>query len=466
MLDVVLIVSSETASDRTKRQNTERWKRHLVKPLESLLHSFVELHPEDAARSIESLDADEAGRLFRTLPEPIAARLAERLNPNVVAPIFERLEPDHALRLLGALAPRPASAIVHHLVDDVREMMLQQLPTETAKQLRELFAYPAETAGAMMEPRVVSFPIDLTVEQATAAIRKARRDALHYLYVTKRDGSLAGVLNMRDLLLGEPDAKIEPMVHRNVLTISETMPSDEVVALMRDRKFLALPVVDLDGHLLGVVKHNEALETGQLEAFEDLQKMVGVGGDERALSPVSTVVKRRLPWLIVNLVTAFMAASVVAIFEDTIAKIAALAVLLPIVSGQGGNSGAQSLAIVMRGLALREIFSGTRRRVVIKEVTAGLFNGIAVAAVTAGAVYCWKWNVGLALVIFLAMIVNMVAAALAGAVIPMVLKALGRDPAQSASIFLTTVTDIVGFASFLGFAVLFMDMLIPLMAAN
>lgn len=437
-----------------------------MKPLESLLHSFVELHPEDAARSIESLNADEAGRLFQTLPEPVAIRLAERLNPHVVAPIFERLEPDHALRLLSELAPRPASAIVHHLEDSVRETMLLQLPENTAKQLRELFAYPAETAGAMMEPRVVSFPIDLTVEQATAAIRKARRDALHYLYVTKRDGSLAGVLNMRDLLLGEPEAKIEPMVHRNVLTIPDTMPSDEVVVLMRDRKFLALPVVDLDGRLIGVVKHNEALETGQLEAFEDLQKMVGVGGDERALSPVSTVVKRRLPWLIVNLVTAFMAASVVAVFEDTIAKIAALAVLLPIVSGQGGNSGAQSLAIVMRGLALREILSGTRKQVVIKEVTAGLFNGIAVAVVTAFAVYCWKWNVGLALVILLAMIVNMVAASLAGAVIPMLLKALGRDPAQSASIFLTTVTDIVGFASFLGFAVLFMEMLQPLAVAT
>lgn len=436
-----------------------------MKPLESLLHSFVELHPEDAARAFESLDTGEAVRLIGTLPEDVAGRLAERLAPSVAAPVIERLEPDHALRLLSELAPRPASAIVHHLHDDMREQMLQKLPPETARQLRELHAYPAETAGAMMEPRVVSFPIDLTVEQAISAIRKARRDALHYLYVTKRDGSLAGVINMRDLLLAEPQTKIEPLVRREVLSIPETMPSEEVVALMRGRRFLALPVVDIDGRLLGVVKHNEALETGQMEAFEDLQKMVGVGGDERALSPVATVVKRRLPWLIVNLVTAFMAAAVVGVFEETIAKVAALAVLLPIVSGQGGNSGAQSLAIVMRGLALREILSGTRRRVVIKEVTAGLVNGIAVAAVTGLAIYCWKWNIGLAMVIFLAMIVNMVAASLAGAVIPMVLKALGRDPAQSASIFLTTVTDIVGFASFLGLAVLFMELLKPLSAS-
>lgn len=433
-----------------------------MEPLESLLHLFVELHPEDAARAFESLPTDEAVRLVRTLPVDVAGRLAERLVPSVAAPVLEQLEPEHALRVLSELAPRPASAIVHHLSNDVREQMLEQLPPATARQLRELYAYPAETAGAMMEPRVVAFPIDLTVEQATSAIRKARRDALHYLYVTKRDGSLAGVINMRDLLLAEPQAKIEPLVRREVLTIPETMPGKEVVALMRSRRFLALPVVGLDGQLLGVVKHNEALETGQLEAFEDLQKMVGVGSDERALSPVSTVVKRRLPWLIVNLLTAFMAAAVVGFFEETIAKIAALAVLLPIVSGQGGNSGAQSLAIVMRGLALREILSGTRKRVIIKEVTAGLLNGIAVAAVTALAIYCWKWNVGLALVIFLAMIVNMVAASLAGAVIPMALKALGRDPAQSASIFLTTVTDIVGFATFLGLAVLFMEMLKPL----
>ena len=436
-----------------------------MKPLELLLRTFVELHPEDAARAFESLDIDEAVRLFSTLPEKVAGNLAERLVPSIAGPVFERLEPEHALRLLCELAPRPASAIVHHIDSEVRQRMLEKLPPATARQLSDLYEYPAETAGAMMEPRVVSFPIDLTVEQATAAIRKARRDSLHYLYVTKRDGTLAGVLNMRDLLLGEPDAKIEPMVRRNVLTIPETMPSEEVVAMMRERRFLALPVVDLDDRLLGVVKQEAALETGQLAAFEDLQRMVGVGGDERALSPVSIVVKRRLPWLIVNLVTAFMAAAVVAVFEDTIAKIAALAVLLPIVSGQGGNSGAQSLAIVMRGLALREILSGTRKRVIIKEVTAGLLNGIAVAVVTAAAVYFWKWNVGLALVILLAMIVNMVAASLAGAVIPMILKALGRDPAQSASIFLTTVTDIVGFASFLGFAVLFMKMLEPLAVA-
>jgi magnesium transporter len=188
--------------------------------------------------------------------------------------------------------------------------------------------------------------------------------------------------------------------------------------------------------------------------------MVGAGGDERALSPVSTVVKRRLPWLYVNLVTAFAAAAVVGVFEGVIQKVTALAVLLPIVSGQGGNTGAQALAVVMRGLALREILTGSAKRVIVKEAMAGLLNGIAVAVATSAAVWVWSRNVGITLVIGLAMIVNMVVAGLSGAAIPIVLRALNRDPAQSSSIFLTTVTDVVGFAAFLGFAAAFMPLLV------
>jgi len=203
-----------------------------------------------------------------------------------------------------------------------------------------------------MDPKVVSFPLDLTVQQAAAAIRRAPREALHYLYVTRRDGELVGVLTMRDLLLAKPQQPIEPLVRRPIVSVPATMERDEVVDLMTERRFLALPVVDSENKLVGVVKHDTAMEAQQLEAFEDLQKMTGAGGDEQALSPVTTVVKRRLPWLMVNLVTAFMAAAVVGLFENVIAQVTALAVLLPVVAGQGGNTGSQSLAVVMRGLAL------------------------------------------------------------------------------------------------------------------
>jgi magnesium transporter len=319
-----------------------------------------------------------------------------------------------------------------------------------------------------MEPRVASLSIDLTVQQAVSRIRRTPREVLHYLYVTDRNSRLVGVLNMRDLLLAAPRDPIESLVRRDVVSVSDTTERGEVFNLMRERGFLALPVVDFEGRLIGVVTHSEALQAGQVEAFEDMQKSVGAGADERALSPISTVVRSRLPWLYVNLLTAFMAAAVVGLFEGIISKMAALAVLLPVVAGQGGNTGSQSLAVVMRGLALREIIPGTKKRVVSKEALAGLINGLAVAVVTALAVFGWRVLnaeplqscTGLALVIGLSMTVNMVAAAFSGAVIPLILKAMGRDPAQSAAIFLTTVTDIVGFASFLGFAVLFSSLLL------
>ncbi len=431
-----------------------------MRTIESLFKVFVELHPEDAARAVEALPPEEVGRLFKNMPTYTATGLLERLQPHVAAQLLQQTTTRRCGELLAESDPRVASAIIHHLEEGQREQVLGGLPEDTSRTLRELAEYPAETAGGMMDAKVAAISIDLTAQQAIAAIRKAPREALYYLYVTQRDGRLAGVLSMRDLLLASPRDAIEPLVRRSVVSVSPTMPREDVVDLMSERGFLALPVVDLDGKLLGVVKYDEALQAGKLEAFEDLQKIVGAGGDERALSPVSTVVLRRLPWLYVNLLTAFMAAAVVGLFEGIIAQVTALAVLLPVVSGQGGNSGSQSLAIVMRGLALREIVPGTARRVLRKELFAALINGLAVALVTSGVVYLWSASAGLALVIGLAMVVNMTAASITGTLIPLGLRALGRDPAQSAAIFLTTVTDIVGFASFLGFAMLFMKWLV------
>ena len=432
-------------------------------PLESLLEIFIELHPEEAARAFESLDAADGLRLFVSLPVRVAVPLVEELSPVAVAPLLAGMEEDRIRELLVEMSPREGSSLLQLLDEAKRESVLNGVDPATAKPLRELAMYPAGTAGEIMEPRVASLAIDMTVGQVIAKIRETPREALHYLYVTSRGNKLIGVLTMRDLLLASPHDPIKPLVNRNLLSVTDTMDREEVVNMMREHQFVAIPVVDYDGRLVGVVKHHEAVEAGQLEAFEDLQKIVGAGADERALSSVRTVIKSRLPWLFVNLATAFLAASVVGMFEDMISRVAALAVLLPIVAGQGGNTGSQSLVVVMRGLALREIIPSARKRVLFKELLAGFVNGLAVAVVTAGLVLAWRLSKGdplsasaaLAAVIGIAMVLNMVMAALSGAAIPLILKALGRDPAQSASIFLTTVTDIVGFAAFLGLATLF-----------
>jgi magnesium transporter len=429
-------------------------------PMTSMARSFASTHPEDAARTLESFTPAEAARVLKRLAPRVAAEVAARLSPQAAGAILSEVGPEGTKDLLASIPARQAAAILHQLEDAVREATLAGLSKERERAIRSLLRYPPDTAGSMMDPHVSTIRIDLTVSQAISSLRRAQRQTLYYLYVTDPEGRLAGVLHLRDLLLSSPRDPIEPLVHREVVTVPATTTRVEVVDLVQQRRFVALPVVDSDGFLLGVVKSDEILGAVREDAFTDFQKMVGAGEDERALSPVSEVVRKRLPWLYVNLATAFFAAAVVGIFEGTIERVTALAVLLPVVAGQGGNTGAQSLAIVMRGLALRELVPGTTRRLLVKEGMAATLNGAAVALGTGLAVYLWDGRWGLVLVIALAMVVNMAAAGLSGAAIPLVLRGLGRDPAQSASIFLTTVTDVVGFAAFLGFAALFMPMLV------
>ncbi len=427
--------------------------------LERLARSLADLHPDDTARTLEAMEHDAAARLAAKLPGRTLGKVVEKLSPTYAGGLLTRIDAERARGLIEALPLRQAAAVLEQLEEQAREATLERLEAPLARRLRQLTSYPPGSAGHLMDAQVVTVRVDATVSDAIQRLRKAPRAALVYLYVVDSEGCLVGVLNTRELLLAGPRDRIEALVKPNVVTVQATATQAEVAEVIEATKFVAIPVVDLDGHLLGVVRHEQVLEAVRQEAFADLQRMVGAGADERALAPVSTVVRKRLPWLYVNLGTAFLAAAVVGLFESTIQQVTALAVLLPIVAGQGGNTGAQALAVVMRGLALREVLPGSEQRVVRKELLGGVANGVAVALVTAGAVFAWDGRTGLALVIGLSMVVNMGCAALAGATIPLALRALGFDPAQSSSIFMTTVTDVVGFASFLGFAVLLMPLL-------
>ena len=430
-----------------------------MKAHESLVRALAEQHPETAARALERLDPGEAAKVLSGLAGAPATRVVERLAPHAAAQILDRFTAEQTRDLLEAMGPKQASIVLRHLEEQKRGAALAAMPEQAAKRLQELLRYPPETAGGMMDPQVVSIPVDVTAQEAISLLRRAPRQSLHYLYVTDRDNRLVGVLQMRDLLLASPREPLAPLIRRETRSVKAETDREEVAAVMRETRFAALPVVDIEGKLLGVVKSDDVLTAVQDEAFEDLQRMVGAGADERAAAPVSLAVRKRLPWLLVNLATAFLASAVISMFEGVLAKVTALSVLMTIVAGQGGNTGAQALAVVIRGLAVREILPGMMWRILFKELGAGFLNGLAVALVTAAGTYGWYRSPALAAVIGAAMVVNMTAAALAGAAIPLALHKLGRDPAQSSSIFMTTVTDIVGFAAFLGFAMLFIKRL-------
>lgn len=265
---------------------------------------------------------------------------------------------------------------------------------------------------------------------------------------------------MRDLMLANPDDLIENVMRKDVFSVDAFMDREQVARELTGRNFFVVPVVDSQKKMVGVVRAHELIGDVQEEATEDIQKMFGAGGDERSFSPIFFSLKKRLFWLHVNLATAFLAASVIGLFEGIIAKISALAVFMPVVAGQGGNAGAQSLAVVMRGLVMREIPPNKVANLILKETWIGFLNGVVIGVITGLITWIWEGNPWFGAVIALAMIVNLIIAGFFGAAIPIVMKGLGLDPAQCSNIVLTTFTDVIGFFSFLGFAVLFQKLLL------
>jgi magnesium transporter len=245
-----------------------------VSAMESLVRSFANGHPADAARALESLDANEAARVLKRLPPRLAGRVIERLAPQAAGAILTQIGAEGTRALLAEVPTRQAAAILHHLEDAMREAAVSGLAPEQAKRIRGLLQYPSDTAGGMMDPHITALRLDVSVGEAIKALRRAPRQTLYYVYVVDADGKLVGVLNVRELLLASTRDRIEPMVRRDLVTIPATLPRDELAELVRQHRFIALPVVDSEGYLLGVVKPDEILATVQEEAFADLQKMV------------------------------------------------------------------------------------------------------------------------------------------------------------------------------------------------
>ena len=348
------------------------------------------------------------------------------------------------------------------LPEGIRQRLLSHIPRKLRSQIKEHLAYPEDSMGRLMTTKFLSFHKNVTASEAIEKIRSLAktRYPTSYAYVIDNDDRLVGVMNMHDLMLASPTQSLEEFMRMDVFSIHCFVSREDAANELSKRRYFAAPVVDSENRILGIIKAEQLIQGIQDEATEDLQKMFGVGGDERVFSPILFSMKKRLPWLHVNLATAFLAAAVVALFEDIIARITVLAIFLPVVAGQGGNAGAQSLAIVMRGLVMREIPKSKIWGLIFKESWLGIINGALIGIITALVAWFWNGNPFLGLVIGLGMLVNLFFAGFSGASIPIVMKYVGLDPAQSSSIILTTVTDIVGFFSFLGFAVIFQQYLI------
>ncbi len=383
--------------------------------------------------------------------------------------VFRRISPDLGAKLIpycediGSLShildPSVLARFVNQMEKPNAKKFLEKISESYREEIRSLLRYPTNSAGSLMECKVTLFHPRDTVARVIKMIKKFRGRNLGSIFLIDLDGKLKGRVYLQDIITSDTATTLAEL-SKNTPCVNEMAPREEIVELVEKNRLSSLPVVVNNDVVLGVIYHESLISLAHEDALNGIQTMVGVSKEEQALSPVWFAVRKRLPWLTINLLTTFLAAFVVGLFEDTIAMITALAILLPVVAGQSGNTGAQSQAVTMRGLALREIRLRHKWQVILKEGSVGGINGIIVGFMCSLSVLFWSGSSALALVIGVAMVLAMVAASLSGAAIPMILTSLGQDPATSSSIVLTTITDIVGFLSFLGLATIFGSYLI------
>ena len=427
-----------------------------------LVEKFFENDLSAAAGVLESMPENEAAGALKSLPIPLAARVVKVLQISYAAELLKGADDHMMVEMTSHLDPQFLASIMMLLPQDARERMSKHISGNLKDQIRELLDYPEGSIGRTMTTDFVALKKNNRAEEAIEKIRSLakRKYPSSYVYVVDEENRLIGVLNMRDLMLADPEKTLDEISRKDFFALHCFTDRQDAANELAKRKFFAAPVVDSENHILGIVKAERMIQGVQEEMTKDIQRMFGAGADERAFSTIMFSLKKRLPWLHINLATAFLAAAVVALFEGIIAQLTILAVFLPVVAGQGGNAGAQSLAVVMRGIVMREIPKDKFFALVFKEAKIGAINGAVIGAVTAGVAWIWYGNPFLGLVIGLGMLVNLILAGLSGASIPLIMKKIGIDPAQSSSIILTTVTDVVGFIAFLGFAVLFQKYLV------
>jgi len=429
-----------------------------VNVLNALREEYLTSFSDEAARTLEALPVEDIVELVER--EADAAALIVRLAPDVAASVLAAVSTRVIRHAIAAVDPAEAAPVVARLDAEERARVLRALDRSVRDQVREHMQYPPNSAGSLMDPRVSAFRPGTTVGEVLERLRARKSPEFGAIYLVDAEAKLAATIPLGEIATASPTTRLEELAKGEPLATNAFATKEEIVEFLAQHRLASLPVVDAHGRLVGVIRNQTLMQAAEQEASVDIQTMVGVSKDERALTPVQFAVRQRLPWLQINLATAFFAAFIVGLFQDTIARVTALAVLMPVVAGESGNAGMQAVAVTLRGLALREVGLRHWGRLIAKETAVGLLNGLGVALVTGAGVFLWSRSFGLSFVIALSMLVSMVVAGVSGTSIPMLLKALGQDPAQSSSIFLTTVTCGIGLLSFLGLATIFAAFLV------
>jgi magnesium transporter len=433
--------------------------------MDKFREEFLDLHPYDQAT------------FFKELDEEVRAKVYHYLSPEEMASLFENLEfeedeykdvlaemtPDYAADMLSNMYADDAVDVLNELDKDQVASYLTIMDDEAAQEIKDLLHYEEYTAGSIMTTEFIAISKNQTVRSAMTILKNEapRAETIYYIYVVDEERCLAGVVSLRDLIVSDDDTFVSEIMNDRVVSVSVSEDQEEVAKKIRDYNFLAVPVVDFQDHLLGIITVDDIVDVMDEEASDDYSKLAGVSDmDTIDRSPMSNA-RKRLPWLIILLFLGMMTASLIGKFEDTLSKVAILATFIPLIAGMAGNTGTQALAVAVRGIATGDLQKESKLKLIIREAGTGIITGTTCGILVMLVVFFWQHDFFLGLLVGVSIFSTLIVATLAGSFIPLLMHRFNIDPAVASGPFITTINDIISILIYFGMATMFMNYLSP-----
>lgn len=422
---------------------------------------FLDMHPYDQSECFEALAEEKRHLVYSYLSPEEMADVIEHVDEDIVGDFIVEMNPTYAAEVLAEVATDDAVDILNDLDKDKVASYLTIMSDEAADEIKDLLHYEEKTAGSIMTTEFVVVTTDMTVKQAMRHLRKAAPDAetIYYIYVVDLDRRLVGVISLRDLIIAEGDLTIKDLMSERIVSVSVGDHQEDVAQMVRDYDFLALPVVDFQNHLLGIITVDDIMDVMEEEANEDYSKLAGVDIDANELNPFVSA-KKRLPWLIILLFLGMFTASIIARFEATLDQVALLAIFIPLIAGMAGNTGTQALAVAVRGIATGEFQKQGIPKIIAREATTGLITGLTCGLAIWGIIYVWQGTFFLGFLVGVSITATLFVATISGALVPLLMNHFKVDPAVASGPFITTINDIISVLIYFGMATAFMQFLI------
>ncbi|WP_404427613.1 magnesium transporter [Ureibacillus chungkukjangi] len=444
--------------------NEEELRQYLLdENIDEFREIFLELHSYDQAQFYEKVGPDIRKTIYQFLSPQEMATIFEtiELEDDEYEQFLKEMDTAYGAEMLSYMYTDDAVDVLNELDDEQRESYLEMMDSETAEEINELLAYAEYTAGAIMTTEYVSVFENSTVRSAMTVLRNEAPNAetIYYVFVVDDDHRLSGVISLRDLIISEEDTLIRNIMNERVVYVKASDDQEEVAQIMKDYNFLAIPVVNDNHEMLGIITVDDIIDVIDEEASDDYSKLAGLSDVDDVESSPFKAAKKRLPWLIMLLFLGMITATLMGQFEATLDKVALLALFIPLISGTSGNSGTQALAVAVRGIATGEIGGNSKIKMLLREVLTGLITGIVCGLIVVGIIFFWKHSLIIGLLVGAAISVSILVATIAGSFIPLLIHKLGADPAVASGPFITTLNDVTSILIYLGLASMFLGQL-------